>query len=452
MSTSIQALADSSEERAWQQASHDALTGLPNRRLFGERLDHELRRARRNGQRLALLAVELDHFKAITEGCDRSVGDALLAEAGRRIAGCVREVDMVARLDGDRFVVLLGELTDEPGDVERIARQLIARLAQPYDRLPPGAAQPTASIGISLCPEDANEAQPLHLAAEQALLAAKAGGRRGFRFHRPRLQAAAHAHEQLGAELQLALQRGQLQLHFRPIQCCGKACPLAEVLLRWQHPQLGLLRPRSFMATAEAAGLMDAIADWLLAEVSRALQRWQPLAPSLQLTLRPSLGQLHRWSRSLPDWAARLRELGFGDGRLLLELDETLLREPALQALLQRPALQAAGVRLLLADFGQGLAALSSLEHPGLSALRLAAERVQRVGSARGLAWLQAVSGLAIGLGLQVQAGGVLDAEQQQALRGLGIDALLGPGVAAPLDEAGFQTWLASAAAAVGNP
>jgi EAL domain-containing protein (putative c-di-GMP-specific phosphodiesterase class I) len=153
----------------------------------------------------------------------------------------------------------------------------------------------------------------------------------------------------------------------------------------------------------------------------------------------------------VPDWAARLRELGFdGSGRLLLELDEAQLREPQLQALLQKPALQAAGVRLLLTDFGQGLAALSSLEHPGLSSLRLAAERVQLVASPRGKAWLQAVTGLSKSLGLQVQAGGVLDAEQQQALLALGVDALLGPGVAAPLDEEGFAGWLAQRA--VGNP
>lgn len=435
-----------SEEQAWHQASHDALTGLPNRRLFGERLTHELKRVRRDGQHLALLVLDLDHFKTVNDRFGHDVGDALLAEAARRISGCVREIDMVARLGGDEFVVLLGDLAGEPEVVERIAGELIARLARPYTELPNDAPQPTVSIGIALCPDDADEAQALYRAADQALYAAKAAGRCAYRFHRARLQAASHAHQQLGRELQLALQQGQLQLHYRPVQCCGSACPLAQVLLRWQHPQLGLLRPRSFLPTAEAAGLMDAIADWLLTEVGQALRRWQTIAPGLQLTLRPSQGQLHRWSRSVPDWAARLRELGVdGSGRLQLELDETPLRDPQLQALLHRPALRAAGVSVLLADFGQGLAALSSLEHPGLSAVRLASERVQQIGSARGRAWLQAVTQLARSLGLQVQACGVLDAEQRQALLDLGVDALLGPGVAAPLDEAGFANWL-------GNP
>jgi diguanylate cyclase (GGDEF)-like protein/PAS domain S-box-containing protein len=204
-----------SEEQAWHQASHDALTGLPNRRLFGERLAHELRRARRDGQRLALLALDLDHFKSVNDRFGHDIGDLLLAEAAGRIAACVREIDMVARLGGDEFVVLLGDLDEDPGSVERIARELIARLARPYAQLPPGAPQPTASIGIALCPDDASEPDTLYRAADQALYAAKTAGRRTFRFHRARLQAAAHAHEQLGAELRLALQRGQLRLHYR---------------------------------------------------------------------------------------------------------------------------------------------------------------------------------------------------------------------------------------------
>lgn len=440
-----------SEAQAWHQASHDALTGLPNRRLLGERLAHELRRARRDGQRLALLALDLDRFKAVNDHCGHDVGDALLADVARRITGSVREVDMVARLGGDEFVVLLTDLGEDAVSVERIAGALVERLAQPYALLPAGTPQPSVSIGIALFPDDASEPDTLYRAADQALYAAKAAGRRGFRFHRAGLQATAQANQQLSAALHRALAQGQLRLQLRPVQTAAVGPPQADALLRWQHPELGLLRPRRFVPTAEAAGLSDAIADWMLAATAAALARWAPRAPGLQLALRPSSGQLHRWSRSLGDWAAHWRTLGAASGgRLLLAVDESQLRDPALQPLWQGPALQAAGVQLLLTDFGRGDMALRCLEQAGLAALRLASERVQTTDEPRTQAWVRALTHLGRDLGLPVQAGGVRDAAHGRALRELGVDALLGPGVADSLDEAGVERWLSGRS--VGNP
>jgi diguanylate cyclase (GGDEF)-like protein/PAS domain S-box-containing protein len=442
------------EEQAWHLASHDALTGLPNRRLFGERLAHELKRVRRDGQHLALLALDLDHFKAVNDRFGHDVGDSLLIEAALRIGACVREIDMVARLGGDEFVVLLCDLDAEPGVVERIARALVERLAQPYAQLAASTQlqQPSASLGIAFCPEDSADAEGLYRCADQALYAAKSAGRRSFRFHTPRLQRAAQAHGQLADELRRALAQQELRLRFRTVQCCGEACPQAEVLLRWQHPQLGELKPRSFLATAEAAGLVDAIGDWLLREVASCLRSWRGQAPTLQLSLRAAAGQLHRWSRNLPEWGARLRELGFeGGSSLLLDLNETQLRDPQLQGLLQRPALQAAGVRIALDDFGGtgSAAALSSLEHPGLSVVKLARERVLAINEPRGQAWLRCVTALAQAQGLRVMA--LAEQHQRKELLALGVDALLGPGVAAPLDREAFGHWLSSHSA-VGNP
>ena len=390
------------------------------------------------------MVLDLDHFKSVNDRFGHDVGDALLIEAAERLRACVREIDMVARLGGDEFIVLLCDLDAEPGVVERIARSLVDRLAADYPQLQ-GQLQPSASIGIALCPEDSVDADALYRCADQALYAAKAGGRRGFRFHTPRLQRAAQAHGQLAAELRRALDQGELRLQFRPVQCCGDACPQAEVLLRWQHPQLGSLKPRSFLATAEAAGLMDAIGDWLLREVARCLRQWRAQAPALQLSLRAAAGQLHRWSRNLPEWAVRLRELGFeGGGGLLLDLNEAQLRDLQLQGLLQRPALQAAGVRIALDEFGASgsPAALSSLEHAGLSVLKLARERVLAAQTPRGQAWLRCVTAFAQAQGLQVMA--VAEAPQRQALLDLGIDALLGPGVAQALDAQAFGDWLAA--------
>ncbi|MBN8503721.1 MAG: diguanylate cyclase [Burkholderiales bacterium] len=423
------------EAAIWQAANFDSLTGLSNRRRFAERLRHELRRHARDHQPMALLAIDLDRFKPVNDQHGHAVGDLLLAEVGRRLQASVRELDMAARLGGDEFAVLMPGA--DAGVAERVAHQLSQRLAEPY-RLGPLQAPVSASIGIALCPTDGTEPDSLMGAADRALYAAKHAGRSGlFRFHTPHLQELAQQRNHLAAELRDALKRGELRLRFQPVVDAETGrCLQAELLLRWAHPHFGELAPPSFLFTAEAAGLMPDIGDWLLDEAARWQRRW---ARPLGLSVKLGASQLRRWGHSAADWAAKLQRLGLP--QLTLDLREPLLHDPALQTLLHRPALRAAGLTLALDDFGADTCSLDSLSHPGLCCVKLAPQRVGLAGSPTGDAWLRCVSELARAHDLQVIAKGVPHAAAGERLRALGAQALLGPGLTEAMDGPGFEAW-----------
>lgn len=425
------------EAATWQAANFDALTGLSNRRRFAERLAHELRRHARDSQPLALLALDLDRFKPVNDQHGHAAGDRLLAEVARRLEACVRELDMAARLGGDEFAVLMPGA--DGGVAERVAHQLSQRLAEPY-RLGTLQAHVSASVGIALCPADGIDPEGLMAAADRALYAAKRTGQRGvYRFHTQPLQQLSEQRSHLAAELREALARGQLRLRFQPVlDAANGRCLHAELLLRWAHPHLGELAPPSFLQTAQAAGLMPEIGDWLLEEAARWQRRWpQPCGLSVKL----SANQLRRWGHGVADWASKLQQLGLA--QLMLDLPEPLLHDPALQTLLHRPALRAAGLGLSLDDFGADTCSLDSLSHPGLSAVKLAPQRVAQIGQRSGDAWLRCVSELAQAHGLLVIAKGVPHPDAGAQLRQLGVQALLGPGVAAAMDGPGFEAWWA---------
>lgn len=436
-----------SETALWQAANFDPLTGLSNRRRFAERLEHELRRSRRDGQRLALLAVDLDDFKPVNDRLGHAAGDTLLAEVAQRLQAGVRELDMVARLGGDEFAVLLCNVENDSTAVERVARDLLLRLAEPY-ALREGRVQVTASIGIALCPRDGREADTLLACADRALYAAKAEAMQhgAFRFHTVQLQRAAQARGQLADELQRALRHNEFRLRFQPVLTAQeRRCVQAEALLRWHHPLLGELPPRSFLPTAEAAGLMEAIGDWVLREAAAQARAWRAAsAPHLMLSVNLDGSQLRHGGRSVPDWTARLQRLGVPGSGLVLDVPEDLLRDSQAKALLHLPALQAAGIRVVLDDFGNGLGALSALAHRGLTGVKLSRDRVATLGTPQGAEWLRCVTKLARAHGLTVVAKGVEHEVAARKLTDLGVDALLGSGLAPALPAPEFEAWLAS--------
>ena len=433
------------EARTWQAAHYDALTELPNRRLLAERLGSELKKARREGVQVALLALDLDRFKEVNDRLGHDAGDELLRQAARRISACVREVDMVARLGGDEFIVLLADLHGDSSSVDRVAGALVRCLAQAF-ALDDAQVTVSASVGIALFPSDAEDAVTLFKRADQALYAAKHGGRNGYRYAGRAVQEAAQARHRLGAELKLALQRQELRLHVQPVlPAHGGPCLQAEVLLRWQHPVLGLLGPNSFLALAESSGLISDIGAWVLQQAAEQLKAWRrDLQPELSLAVNLSGTQLREWGCSVTDWTARLLQLGVPGSGLVLDLREAQLRDPQIRSLLQLPALRAAGIGVALDDFGSGESALLSLRHPGLSQLKFSRELLQglRPGS-RESDWLAALVQLARARGLATVAKGVETAVQAQMLRDLGVDALQGQHLALPMPPAEFATWLA---------
>lgn len=433
------------EALSWHQANYDALTELPNRRLLAERLAAEMKLARREGHQLALLALDLDRFKEVNDRLGHDAGDELLRQAAQRISSCIREVDMVARLGGDEFIVLLAGLHGEASSVDRVASALVRSLAQPFN-LADDEQSVSVSVGIALFPADAEDAAGLFKRADQALYAAKHAGCNGYRFAGRAVHEAAQARSRLGAELRQALERQEFRLHIQPVlPAAGGACHQAEVLLRWQHPVLGLLGPSSFLALAESSGLICEIGAWVLQEAASQLRRWrQDLEPELSLAVNLSGTQLREWGCSVTDWAARLLRLGVPGSGLVLDLREAQLRDPQIRGLLQLPALRAAGIGVALDDFGGAESMLQSLRHPGLNQLKFSRDLLVdlRPGS-REAEWLAALTQLARTRGLRTVAKGVETAAQVRMLTELGLHALQGQHLAAPMPPEQFQVWLA---------
>jgi diguanylate cyclase (GGDEF)-like protein/PAS domain S-box-containing protein len=439
-----------SEVLAWKQANFDTLTGLPNRRMLADRLELALKKSQRSRLRLAVLMLDLDHFKAVNDVLGHDVGDTLLLEAAQRARGCVREVDMVARLGGDEFVVLLTDLGPSNEVIDRVASQLVRRLGAPYalPRVPADHSIAVgASVGIALYPDDARDAPQLLKLADQALYSAKRGGRGAFRYFTPALEAAAQVRARLGLELREALATSAFSLRFLPLRPRDAALGCqAEVQLRWRHPVLGELGPASFMPGAESSGLVHELGDWMLRETAQWLQRWRAeLSPGLTLSVGLSGTQLRQWGYSVPDWTAALMRLGVSTGGLTLDVDEAQLSDPHTVNLLQLPALRGAGIELALDAFGEGRSSLMALRHPGLRCVKLARSLCQGpLGGAPGR-WLSALIELAHAQGLQVMAKGVDNGSQARALEALGVDGWQGQWVSPALTPEAFEAWLRQA-------
>src|SRR3989338_3015727 len=257
-------------------AYYDTLTGLPNRTLFYDRLAQEIKKAHRAGLKMALLFIDLDRFKEVNDTLGHNIGDLLLKEAARRISDCVREADTVARLGGDEFIIILSEL-DDAGSIDRVAENVLHKLAEPF-QLEDEMTYISASMGITLYPDDATEIGDLLKDADQAMYVAKNAGRNRLSYFTPALEQAAQSRLSLLNDLRGALADGQFRVYYQPIvELATGRIHKAEALIRWQHPERGMVSPADFIPLAEETGLIVEIGDWVFREAVRQTQRWQAL-------------------------------------------------------------------------------------------------------------------------------------------------------------------------------
>lgn len=420
------------EERIHYLAHHDPLTRLPNRFNLQGRLEHAVVAARRDQVRLAVMFIDMDRFKNINDTLGHQVGDALLVEVARRLESGLRESDIVARLGGDEFVVVLTEI--ERAGAVAIAEKIQASLGQVY-QIAGRELHSTPSMGISLFPEDGETVEELMKNADTAMYQAKSAGRNNFQFYAASMNADAAERVQIEAGLRQALERGELVLHYQPqIEIASGRVIGVEALVRWQHPQQGLVPPLKFIPVAEETGQIAAIGEWVIHEALRQLRAWRDQGISaLRMAVNLSAHQL-RNDQIAFSVAAALAAYGLSDGDLELEITESVAMQHPRRTAGLLSTLRDHGVELAIDDFGTGYSSLAYLKQLPLDRLKLDRSFVMDIEhDANDAAISAATISLAHSLGLAVVAEGVETQAQLDFLHGLGCDIAQGYHFSKPL-------------------
>ncbi len=421
------------EQRIWHIAHHDALTGLPNRALLHDRLQHALTQAARKRGRVGVMFLDLDRFKTINDSLGHEIGDELLKEVARRLRMTVRAVDTVARLGGDEFIIVLQDLADVD-DAARVAEKIIAGFVPPA-QIAGHELRISTSIGISLYPEDGDEAYALMKRADTAMYNAKRSGRNQFHFFSARLSEAAQRLFLIEHRLVTALEKGQFSLVYQPLVDYGRhAVSGVEALLRWHDPVAGDISPAEFIPVAEEADLIQPIGAWVLHTALRQNRLWQEAGrPLLPVSINLSPRQF-RHKNLIADIHAILAETGQPARLLELEITEAALSHDVEAAQARLEELAALGVLLSIDDFGTGYSNLVALKRFPFSRLKIDCSFVRELGSdAEDAAIVAAIVGLGRGLGLDILAEGVETVAQRDALLALGCRQFQGNLFAQPL-------------------
>jgi diguanylate cyclase (GGDEF)-like protein/PAS domain S-box-containing protein len=404
------------QERLDFLAHHDALTGLPNRLLFQDRLDHAIRRALREGRQLALLFLDLDGFKGVNDTLGHAVGDRLLEVVAERLGKRLRASDTLARLGGDEFLIVLEDDT-EAAAAAAAAESCLRLLAAPA-RIQGHEIFISGSIGISLFPADGQDAETLLASADLAMYRAKAEGRNTFQFYVPEMTASAMERQALENALRGALARGELAVHYQAQVelATGLLCGV-EALARWEHPLLGPVPPARFIPIAEGIGMVAEIDEWVLAQACGQLGAWRAMGFAVpRVSVNCSRQPLERGTL-VPAVQRALESSGLAPGDLELEVTESTIMGKGPRALTALADLRALGVRLAVDDFGTGYSALGRLNRIPIDRIKIDASFIRDIGrDPKDEAVARALVGLGQDLGLEVLAEGVERADQVDLL------------------------------------
>jgi diguanylate cyclase (GGDEF)-like protein len=433
-------------------ASHDGLTALPNREMFNGLLHHAIEAACRQQRRFAVLFIDLDRFKVINDSLGHDAGDILLVEVANRLRQTLRSSDVVARLGGDEFVVILEE-TAESHDVERIASNLLSVLSQPL-QLSGHECHTTASIGIAMYPADGSDVQTLTKNADMAMYLAKEDGKNGFRFFTKEVKIQSIERLTLESALRRALERDQFTLHYQPkVDMATGQITGVEALLRWTHPDLGVLPPAQFIPLAEETGLIVPIGRWVLKEACAQNMAWQrcglrPLSMAVNLSPRQFVDE-----HLLQDIDEALATSGMSAVLLQLEVTESMVMRNVSRAVKVLDAIQRRGIRLAIDDFGTGYSSMSLMKQFPIDTIKIDRSFVRDLpDDSEDRAIAQAIISMGKALGLTVVAEGVETAEQEIFLRDHACDEMQGFLFSKPLPPLQVAELLRSASLVVAPP
>ncbi len=416
------------EQRITQLAFNDVLTGLPNRTMFQQQLEHLLRASKGNGSLFALHCLDLDQFKVINDTLGHPAGDALLIEAAHRVQRAARG-HFVARLGGDEFIVLQ-TIGDDRDAIDRLAREILDEMTQPIS-LDGNEVVPSTSIGIAIAPQDGEESGTLLRNADLALYRAKEAGRGRYAFFEESLNERAQERRQVESDLRFALENGEFELLYQPLFDLeqNRICSF-EALLRWHHPKRGLVLPTDFIPVAEDTGLIVPIGAWVIREATARAAHWPE---NVRVAVNVSAVQFHRGT--LNETIVRaLAESGLAPNRLEVEITESIFLDGGDTTLRLLHSLRALGVRIALDDFGTGYSSLSYLQSFPFDKLKIDRSFIQNLLTREGAtAIVHAITELANALGIETTAEGVEETAQLMELRAHGCSSVQGYLFAEPM-------------------
>ena len=432
------------EEQIRHMAHHDALTELPNRALLHDRIGQAIAQSQRSHRVAALLFIDLDRFKNVNDSLGHQVGDGLLRTVAEQLVACTRGTDTVARIGGDEFVVVLTDL-NQAEDAGHVAQKALEALSQTF-KIDSHELHITPSIGICIYPHDGEDIETLMRNADTAMYHAKEKGRNNYQFFTQQMNVAAHQRLLLENDLRRALEREEFILYYQPQLDLGTGDIVGfEALIRWPHPQRGMVAPSEFIPVAEETGLINPIGEWVLREACSQASSWQGAGyPRLQASVNCSAQQFRL--EGIVDTVARtLQQTGLPASCLELELTESVIIEHTEQVIVRFEALDGMGVQLSIDDFGTGYSSLSYLKRFPIHELKIDQSFVRDISTdPDDAAIVSAIIAIAHSLGLEVVAEGVETAEQLAFLKSLGCDRAQGYYFSRPLPAEAFLKLLRS--------
>ena len=431
------------DELILKQANYDALTGLPNRVLFQDRLVQEIKKSNRTELPFALLFLDLDHFKEVNDILGHDKGDLLLVKAAQRINECVRETDTLARIGGDEFTVILPQF-GERLHLERIVQDINKSLVKAFDLGGEDIGYISASVGIAIYPDDAQDMADLLKHADQAMYIAKANGRNRFAYFTQSMQQEAQDKQSLSNDLRLALAHEELQVYYQPIvELASGRITKAEALLRWKHPKLGMVSPVTFIPLAEESGEILEIGRWVFQEAIACIERWQRQSGLIvQISVNVSPVQFND-EATHREWLDKLAELGLPKKSLTMEITEGLLIKNSPKVREWLLEFRNNGIEVSIDDFGTGFSSLSYLKQFDIDYLKIDISFIRNLatdGNDRALT--EAIIVMAHKLGLKTIAEGVETEEQRDMLLKFGCDYAQGYLYSRPVPAHEFEALL----------
>ncbi|MGR9115518.1 MAG: putative bifunctional diguanylate cyclase/phosphodiesterase [Gammaproteobacteria bacterium] len=428
------------EEIISKQANIDPLTGLPNRRLFLDRLQRAINKSHREHQKLALMFLDLDHFKVVNDTLGHDTGDSLLRETTERLKSCIRETDTLARPGGDEFTLIMSEL-DGPASIDRVAQCILQSMMAPF-QLKNERCYVSVSIGIALFPDDAGNLEELLKKADQAMYTAKQQGRSRFCYFTPAMQASAESRLRLTNDLRHALADQQIWLAYQPIvELATGAIQKAEALIRWQHPTRGLISPAEFIPIAEDTGMIIEIGNWVFHQAARQVALWRSKhCSNFQISINKSPAQFYSNSDSPIYWLDYLQQLDLPGDSILVEITEGLLLNASGIVSEKLLAFRDADIQVSLDDFGTGNSSLSYLKKFDIDYLKIDQSFVSNLtANSTDLVLCEAMILMAGKLGMKVIAEGIETPEQRDLLMQAGCDYGQGCLFSRPVSAEAFE-------------